>query len=185
LLGTLLCFLAAYMLVPSSGTWDVGPTYYFAVVPVLVPLAVRGLSFLREQLSRFEPRLGALAGALALSLLFVSWSSVAPLRMFRLSKLCTDIRAPWRTIAASKIGNAIVIAPPARQRHAAGYYHGYPYEVRTGPDTVALLTQPLDAAELEEARRFLGPTLPVYEVVYSPGLSRKEGRAAYEMKRVR
>jgi len=59
-----------------------------------------------------------------------------------------------------------VLVPPARNRHAPGYSHGYPYEVATGPSTKALLAQPLDEAETEAVRRFLGPKLPVYRLLY-------------------
>jgi hypothetical protein len=166
LLSSLLCFVLAYTLVPSSGTWDVGPTYYFAIVPILVPLMVRGIHFVHAACRDHAPRLVPLAGALSLSVIAIAWSGAAPLQLQRLARLCSDIRAPWRAVATSGIGNAIVIVPPARNRHAPGYSHGYPYEIKTGPNTVAKLAQPLDEAETEDVRRFLGLGLPVYRLVY-------------------
>lgn len=185
LIGSVGAFVIAYSLVPSSGTWDVGPTYYFATVPLLVPLMVRGLRFVRTACAERAPQLVPLAGALSVALVAVAWSGPAPLRLQRLALLCHEIRAPWRAVAKSGIGDAIVVVPPARSRNAAGYSHGYPYRIETGPGTVARLVHPLNATELEEVRRFVGPELPVYDLVYSGSASHKKGRAVFELRRGR
>lgn len=183
LVGSLASFVVAYSLVPSSGTWDVGPTYYYAAVPLVIPLMVRGLRFVRVACIEHAPRLVPLAGALSVALIAIAWSGAAPLRLQRLARLCYEIRAPWRAVAKSGIGDAIVVVPPARSRNAAGYSHGYPYEIKTGPGTVARLVHPLNAAELEEVRRFVGPDLPVYELHYMGTSPKKQGHSVFELRR--
>ncbi|HEY1812242.1 MAG TPA: glycosyltransferase family 39 protein [Kofleriaceae bacterium] len=147
--ATLLCFVAFYVIVPFAGTWDVGPTYYFALAPVLIPLAVRGIGAWRHY--KITPWL--VTCGLAVALL-----AIAPIRAIHLGELGAQIRRPWDTIASAHLGRAIVLVPSLEQRRAPGWAHGYPYTIGD-----VHLISPHNQHELDEARQALGD-LPVYQL---------------------
>lgn len=174
-------FVLFYALIPSAGTWDVGPTYYFAVAPILVGLAVRGVHWVRAAANERWPAIGHFASAFTLVGLVVALASVVPLRFVRLAALAGEIRKPWDAIAESAIGDAIVVLPPYKERLAAGYALGFPYEVPTGPSTRARLIAPNDEAELKEARSVLGSGLPVYYLMADQALFELEGQRRFKV----
>jgi len=150
-----------YFVVLNTGTWDVGPTYYLAVAPWMVLLAVRGLRAMATTL------VGPAFLPAALQALFIvgpiaAWLTVVPLRALRLGTLAHEANAPWHAVAASGVGDAILVVPYGAQMGAAGYALGYPYEIRTGPRTRVRVCRPRSSQELLEARAWLGPELPVY-----------------------
>ncbi len=163
-------YLVCYLFVPYAGTWDVGPTYYYALVPLLVPLAVRGVSGLRAWLAAhattFAPAAvarravgwGVLAG------LVVAATAIAPMRADYIGSLAAEIRAPWEAIEHADLGPAIVIVPPAAQRHAPGWAFGYPYTLTSARGATVQLIAPADQHDLEQAVAFLGPK-PIYMLV--------------------
>jgi hypothetical protein len=153
-------YVLGYSPIASGGTWDVGPTYYFVVAPLLVALAVRGVRASRNlfpgdtpgrRFVSFIPIIGLGIGMLTL----------VPLHLLRLGVLAREIEAPWRAIADADLGNSVVILPSATQLRAAGYSLGYPYEVHT-PRGIAHLIRPFTLDELSVARRYLGEALPTY-----------------------
>ncbi|HWZ90780.1 MAG TPA: glycosyltransferase family 39 protein, partial [Polyangiaceae bacterium] len=153
-------FTLGYSAIASSGTWDVGPTYYFVLAPLLIALAVRGTRALRS----LPPEGSALRrffGLLPLVGLAVGAITLVPLHLIRLGALTAQIEAPWRAIAQADPGDCIVILPSAVKLHAAGYSLGYPYEVRTRHG-VAHLIRPVTTSEASEARQYLGSALPLY-----------------------
>jgi Dolichyl-phosphate-mannose-protein mannosyltransferase len=147
--ATLLCFVAFYMLVPFAGTWDVGPTYYFALAPVLIPLAVRGVGAWRRY---------SITPWLVMCGLGVALFAIAPIRAIHLGELAAQIRRPWDTIASANLGRAIVVVPPLDARRAPGWAHGYPYTIGD-----VHLIAPHDEHELDEAIEALGEQ-PVYQL---------------------
>jgi len=173
-------FMAAFSLVASTGTWDVGPTYYFAVAPLAVVLAVRGIRALRERMSSFGDGVRFFAW-LPLVGAMVALVTIVPVRFIRLGVLSAEIDAPWRAIAESKLGESIVVLPGAAQMAAAGYLLGYPYEIQSGTGT-AHLVRPHSAPELEDARRFLGMDLPVVQLILDEEAFRRSGVRRYQFK---
>jgi hypothetical protein len=161
---TLGSFVAFYIMVPFAGTWDVGPTYYYAIVPVLIPLAVRGVSALRAWLGAIE-RIGPVAsrmvGWVVIAGIFVAVTAIAPIRAIHLTLLSSEINAPWETIEASDLEDSIIVMPRASLRHAPGWAFGYPYTLTTKRGATVHLIIPSDQKELDEALAFLG-TKPVY-----------------------
>jgi hypothetical protein len=145
-------FMAAYVVVPGPGTWDVGPTYMFVMVPVLVALAVRGAQAIRvaagAHASTFD---WALAAYVALGVV-----SVTPLRLYRVEDLASAIRAPWDAVADSDASGVLVV-PPIRARGAAGWGYGYPYDIDTRKGHMKLV-MPVRREEYDEALQFLGAT---------------------------
>lgn len=158
-------FVLGYVVVPSSGTWDVGPTYYYVCAPLLVAIAVRGVHGLRQLGATHWPALGRFSSALVVVGPLVALVSIVPLHLTRLAALAAEIRAPWDAVAESGVGDAIVLVTPYSERFPAGYALGYPYEIPTGATTRARLISPENSAELDAARSVLGPTLPVYRIV--------------------
>jgi Dolichyl-phosphate-mannose-protein mannosyltransferase len=152
-------FLFAYIFVPYPGTWDFGPTYYFALVPILVPLAVRGVSALRT----FDKRIANGVGWTVLAGMFVAVTAIAPMHLIHLGQLSAQIREPWQLIEASDIGPAIVLVPPIAQRRAPGWAHGYPFELTDSRGASIRLIAPTTQRELEEAIAYLGAK-PVYQL---------------------
>jgi hypothetical protein len=150
-------------LLASSGVWDVGPAYFVPLAPLLIAVAARGLQVLRG-----ADELGARWRRAATWVAVVGTATgllvVTPLRLVRLRALTTEMGAPWRAIAASGIGDAIVALPSGPAIAPVGFSLGYPYEVATGPSTRARLCRPFDADELRAARAFLGERLPVYRL---------------------
>jgi hypothetical protein len=161
---TLGSFVTFYIIVPFPGTWDVGPTYYYAVVPVLIPLAVRGVSALRTWLRAIAP-VGAVASRMVgwgvIAGLFVAVAAIAPVRAIHLATLSTEIKAPWQAIEDSDLEDSIVIVPRTDLRRAPGWAFGYPYTLTTARGGTVHLIIPTDQRELEQAVAFLGPQ-PVY-----------------------
>ncbi len=163
---TLASFVAFYIIVPFPGTWDVGPTYYYAVVPVLVPLAVRGVSALRSWSRSVEPYGDTASRAIGWAVLLgivIAMVAIAPIRAIHISMLSSEITAPWETIEASEIEDSIVIVPRTDQRRAPGWAFGYPYTITTTRGHTVHLIIPTTQKELAEAIAFLGPQ-PVYTI---------------------
>ncbi|MCC6901927.1 MAG: glycosyltransferase family 39 protein [Polyangiaceae bacterium] len=158
-------FVLGYVVVPSSGTWDVGPTYYYVCAPLLVAITVRGVHGLRELGATDWPALSRFLSAIVVVGPIVALVSIVPLHLTRLAALSSEIRAPWDAIAQSGVGDAIVLVTPFGERLPAGYALGYPYEIPTGATTRARLISPENDGELDAARNVLGTTLPVYRIV--------------------
>jgi hypothetical protein len=158
---TLGSFFAFYIIVPFAGTWDVGPTYYYAIVPVLIPLAVRGVSTLRTWLGAIGPVASRMSGWVVVAGMVVAVTAIAPIRAINLTMLASEIRAPWETIEASDLEDSIVIVPRLDARRAPGWAFGYPYTLTTARGATVHLIVPTNQKELDQAVAFLGPK-PVY-----------------------
>lgn len=162
---TLGSFVAFYVLVPFAGTWDVGPTYYYAVVPILIPLAVRGVSALRDWLGAIHARARRGVGWAVIAGTVVALTAIAPVRAINLSSLASEIRAPWDVVEASDLPDSIVIIQPAAIRKAPGWAFGYPYTLTTARGGTAHLILPGSQKDFVDAAKFLGP-LPVYALQF-------------------
>jgi hypothetical protein len=160
---TLGSFVAFYLLVPFSGTWDVGPTYYYAVVPVLIPLAVRGVSALRMRLTAVDATAARMVSWGVIAGTFVAVTAIAPIRAVNLTELAAQIRAPWDLIEASDLEDSIVIVQPANARRAPGWAFGYPYTLTSARGATVHLILPGSQQDLVQATAFLGP-LPIYSL---------------------
>jgi hypothetical protein len=177
-LSLLATFAVAYTLVASPGTWDVGPTYYFAIAPLVVVLVVRGIRALRTRMIavpsgvRFVGWLPVVGGCVAMV-------TIAPMHLVRLSVLSAEIDAPWRAVAESDLGESIVVVP--LRRAAAGYALGFPYEIKTKTGT-AHLVRPDSPASLDDARQFLGASLPVFQLAFDEETFRRDGLRRFEIK---
>jgi hypothetical protein len=147
-------FLLGFVLVPAPGTWDVGPTYAFFVVPVLVALATRGVHRIWT-LCEDRPRRAQLEWALT-AFLALGLVTTTPLRLARIANLAAAIRAPWDFVAASRAGGAVIVVPPTGGRGAPGWGYGYPYEIKTADGKTSKLIRPLGRAEYDEAMAYLG-----------------------------
>jgi hypothetical protein len=180
--STIAVFALTHTVALSTGTWDVGPTYYLPIAPVLVIAAVRGLVAVREQLPATSLGRRAL-GWLPVAGTCVALLTVVPIRFVRLNVLAAEIAAPWKLVAESRLGDAIVMVPGFKQMEAPAYALGYPYQVPSGEGT-AYLVRPQSAAELEEARRFLGARLPVYLLVFDRAEFEASGVRRYAIRRV-
>ena len=161
---TLGSFVAFYIIVPFPGTWDLGPTYYYALVPVVIPLAVRGVSASRAWLGTIAsigPVASRMVGWIVIVGMVVAVTAIAPIRAIHITTLASEIRAPWEVIEASDIADSIVIVPRPETRKAPGWAQGYPYTLTSARGATVHLIMPSDQHELEEAVAFLGPK-PVY-----------------------
>jgi hypothetical protein len=175
--AALFSYLAFFMLVFGSGVWDIGPGYYFACVPLLVPLFVRGIAALR----RLAPGVPArAAGWLVIVGAVTAWTTIAPRHALHLAILAREIRAPWEAVEESGIGEANVVVPDISRRLAAGWGFGYPYTIATSATTRAHLLQPLTRAEYDAAIRYLGQR-PVYTLVPHGQSFQRSGRRAFEI----
>jgi hypothetical protein len=143
-------FFAAYVVVPGPGTWDVGPTYMFLMLPVFVSLAVRGAQAIRVTAGE-RARLvdWSLAVYVALGVI-----TVTPLRLYRVEDVASAIQSPWDAVASSDATGALIV-PNIRARAAAGWGYGYPYEIDTHAGRVKLM-MPVRREEYDEAMQFLG-----------------------------
>lgn len=165
--SSLVSFILFYVLVPYPGTWDVGPSYYYALFPLLVPLATRGISALRDWFAKHDTTLvarravswGVLGG------MVVCVTAIAPMHLSEISALATEIQAPWEMIERADIGAAIVIVPPGPQRKAPGWAFGYPFTLTSARGETVQLISPHDQAELDEAIVYLGRK-PVYQLEF-------------------
>jgi Dolichyl-phosphate-mannose-protein mannosyltransferase len=173
-------FAIAYTLLPTTGTWDVGPTYYLATAPLLVVLAVRGIRVLRERL-RAVPEGARFVGWLPVAGAAVAIITIVPVHLTRLSMLSAVIDAPWRAVVEAQLGESIVVVPGHMKMGAAGYALGYPYEIRSGTGT-AHLVRPRSQSELDEARQFLGMSLPVVQLVFDEEAFRRDGARHYQVR---
>jgi len=168
-------YMLFYMLVPfPGGTWDVGPTYYYAAMPLLIPLAVRGVSALRVRLATIDPIAPRAVAWVVLCGLVVGVTAIAPIRAIHVTSLSTEILAPWETIEASDIGPAIVVLPSSTQRHAPGWAFGHPYTLTDRHGELVQLIIAEDQHQLDEAMPFLGPK-PVYTLQLAKDLYTKSG----------
>jgi len=167
--------LLGYSLAASSGTFDVGPTYYYLAAPCYLLLAMRGA--LRLELALI-PRLRPIITWAGLVALPVAWLTVVPLRVLRLVRLSQAISAPWSFLAESDLTEGLVVVPSFAALHAAGYALGYPYEVRTRAGVVKLI-RPESRAELAEAVRFLHYTGPVYQLQFDEPRFQSDGTRRY------
>jgi len=181
-LSTVLVFGATHMLLASVGTWDVGPTYCFPVVPLLVVLAVRGLKGLRALVPEGSFVRAAL-GWVPVAGACLAFCTVVPIRCLRLATLAVEIEAPWKAVADARLGEAIVVLPSAFDLAQAAYALGYPYAIESGPGK-AHLVRPHSPGELEEARRALGVALPVYALSLDSSLFQSLGVRRYALRRL-
>ncbi|MEO8843544.1 MAG: glycosyltransferase family 39 protein [Kofleriaceae bacterium] len=177
---TLGSFVAFYILVPFPGTWDVGPTYYYAIVPVLIPLAVRGVSSLRAWLTPIDARAGRMVGWVVIAGMVVAVTVIAPIRAINLAALSAEIRAPWDVIEGSDLEDSIVIVPPADARKAPGWAFGYPYTLTTKRGATVHLILPGTQKQFAEAVNFLGQ-LPVYQLVFDSQQFAETGTRAFSL----
>ena len=150
--------LIGYSLMASSGTFDVGPTYYYLVAPYYLLLALRG--GLRVKLALERKYRGLVAWA-SIVVVPIAWLTVVPMKAVRLKELASAINAPWSFLAASNLSQGIVVVPTFQRLHAAGYALGYPYEVQTRSGTLQLV-RAQSATELADAARVLQRTGPIY-----------------------
>lgn len=178
LLVTVGIHLVGYSIVASSGTFDVGPTYYYLVAPCYLLLAIRGALRVKLTLARKHRSLATWAGV---AILPVVWLTVVPIRVVRLEELTTAIDAPWDFLAASKLSQGLVIVPPFKKLHAAGYALGYPYEVATEAGTLHLI-RPKSPAELADAARSLHYSGPVYRLEMDDQSFQEDGSRRYALR---
>jgi len=154
-------YIVFYLLVPFPGTWDVGPTYYYALMPVLIPLAVRGVSALRDRGAKLGAGVPRAVSWLVLGGIVVATTAIAPMRAIHITELSTQILKPWELIEASDLGPSIVVVPGSLQRRAPGWAFGHPYTLTSARGATIELIAPHDQHALEDALRFLGPK-PLY-----------------------
>ncbi|MEO6772125.1 MAG: glycosyltransferase family 39 protein [Kofleriaceae bacterium] len=155
-------YVVFYTLVPfPMGTWDVGPTYYYAVMPALIPLAVRGVWAVRARVVTIDARAPRLVAWIVLAGLVVATTAIAPIRAIHVTELSSEILKPWELIEASDLGPSIVVVPGSLQRRAPGWAFGYPYTLTSARGAIIQMVAPYDHKALEDALRFLGPK-PLY-----------------------
>jgi hypothetical protein len=135
-------FLIVFVIVPATGTWDVGPTYGFVLVPILVAVATRGVQWMARVAPAATP--WAVCAFVAFGLV-----TMTPLRFARLAELCAQIRAPWEAIAQSH-AKGLVVVPGIRARAAAGWAYGHPFTIETKGGTATLIT-PRSRRDYDEA----------------------------------
>jgi hypothetical protein len=145
-------FFAVFVIVPAPGTWDVGPTYGFVLVPILVACAARGV----HRLSQSNAATPATQHSAVAAFVALGWITTTPLRLMRLEQLCAEIRAPWDALTESNATGPVVV-PGIHARAAAGWGYGYPPEIQTRAGTVTLM-QPWNRREYDDAMRSLGAT---------------------------
>lgn len=161
LLASTTCFFAAYWLLPTSGTWDIGPTYYFAIAPFIIVFVTLGVGALGQFATgrlRRAVRWSCIVGCAT------AWLTIVPLHWLSISELSTEVDKPWEAIRSADLGDAIVVVPSSGARRAAGYALGYPYRIATGPTTTAYLIMPSTREELNEAIRYFGHERPAYQL---------------------
>jgi hypothetical protein len=154
-------YVVFYLIVPYPGTWDVGPTYYYAIVPLLIPLAVRGVSSLRVRTATLAPTAPRAISWLVLCGLAVATTAIAPIRAIHITELASQILSPWELIESSDLGPSIVLVPGSLLRKAPGWAFGHPYTLTSRTGGLVQLIIPEDQHALDEAVKFLGPK-PVY-----------------------
>ena len=167
--------LIGYSTMASSGTFDVGPTYYYLVAPCYLLLAIRGGLRVQMVLGRKHRHLLAWASLVVIP---VAWLTVVPMKAMRLKALASAIDAPWAFLAASNLNQGLVIVPPFKEMRAAGYGLGYPYEVATRTGALHLV-RPLSAQELADAARALHYTGPVYRLDFDEAAFQADGSRSY------
>jgi hypothetical protein len=175
--ATLVSYLVFFLIVPFGGTWDVGPTYYYPLMPVLVPLAVRGVASLRAH-ARLVVGWATLVGVV------ITVTSVFPMRAAHLSELSWEITAPWDMIERSNIGPAIVIVPAIDQRRAPGWAHGHPYTLTTDHGDRVDLISVASERELADAIAYLG-NKPVYLLVLDRDYYQATGHRRFTLQPVK
>jgi hypothetical protein len=168
------------LLLATSGVPDIGPAYLIPIAPLLIVMGARGLQVIvrSADLGGRIRRMAVWTCALGC---MTGWLVIMPLRLVRLHALTSEMTVPWRTVAQSGIGDAVVVVPFGSAMGAAGYNLGYPYEVPTGPHTRANLCRPRDVHELDAARAFLGPTLPVYRLQLDVDSLERQGVRRYAL----
>ncbi|MEP6863883.1 MAG: glycosyltransferase family 39 protein [Deltaproteobacteria bacterium] len=155
-------YVVFYLIVPfPMGTWDVGPTYYYALMPVLIPLAVRGVWALRARVASIDPRAPRLVAWIVLGGIVVATTAIAPIRAVHVAELSSQILSPWQTIEDSDLGPSIVLVPGSQLRRAPGWAFGHPYTLTTRTGATVQLIIPEDRHALDEAVKFLGAK-PLY-----------------------
>lgn len=167
-------FWLGWIFIPVPGTWDVGPTYTYVLVPILFPLFGRGIAALVTTATKLATDARALVHWALVATVVAAAVSTTPLRFARLTVLADEIQAPWDTVARAPIGECVVVAPPAIARAAAGWGYGYPYEIPTGETTKAHLFMPLNRAEYEAGRPHL-PAVPTYALQLDGPQSIRDG----------
>jgi hypothetical protein len=154
-------YVVFYLIVPFPGTWDVGPTYYYAILPFLIPLAVRGVSSLRVRTAPLAASAPRAVSWLVICGLGVAITAIAPIRAIHITELASQILSPWELIEASDLGPSIVLVPGNLLRKAPGWAFGHPYTLTSHTGNLVQLIIPEDQHALDEAVKFLGPK-PVY-----------------------
>lgn len=170
--------LFGYALMASSGTFDVGPTYYYLVAPCYLLLAIRGA--LRVKLMLARKYRGVMTCA-CVAIVPVAWLTIVPMRAIRLKELAVAINAPWDFLARTNLRRGLVIVPTSRKMHAAGYALGYPYEVATNAGTLQLI-RPKTPTELADAMLFLHYTGPVYRLELDESAFQLDGSRRYALR---
>lgn len=169
--------LLGYSLMASSGTFDVGPTYYYLVAPCYLLLAIRGGLRVQMVLARKHRNLVVWASLVVVP---VAWLTVVPMKAMRLKGLAAAIDAPWAFLADRDLNQGLVIVPPFKTMRAAGYGLGYPYEVATRSGTLRLI-RPSSAQELADAARALHYTGPVYRLELDEAAFESDGSRNYRL----
>jgi hypothetical protein len=173
--------LVAVSLLANTGVPELGAAYLVPIAPFLVMLAVRGLQAIARA-GQVGPRLGRFVLWTCVVGVGTGWAFVMPLRLARLRALTAELEVPWRTVAASGIGDAIVIVPAGAAMGAVGRALGFPYEIATGPTTRARLCRLFQEDELPAVRAFLGKDLPVYRLLLDQEAAR-QGTRRYRLER--
>jgi 4-amino-4-deoxy-L-arabinose transferase-like glycosyltransferase len=175
-------FVLCMSFIYSSGTWDFGPTYYFVCVPLLIPIAIRGLHWLwSEAKAACAPTLARAIGWTPIVGLALCLLTVGPLRLVSIAMLAKEVRAPWELIARQTKGNVLVALPPPFTS-AVGWAFGYPYTIENGRETTAKLFYATSAQERADAVRFLGAELPQYELTRDERQFADTGRRVYSLR---
>ncbi len=172
--------LLGYSLVASSGTFDVGPTYYYLVAPCYLLLAIRGGLRIQLALAAKHRRIITRAAVTAIP---IAWLTVVPTKAMRLKELATTIDAPWSFLASTQLSQGLVVVPPFKTMRCAGYALGYPYEVRTQAGTLNLI-RPDNPEELLNASHYLHYSGPIYALELDEKAFQGRGVRRYELRRL-
>jgi hypothetical protein len=152
---------------------------------LLVPVAVRGVSWLRDWVAAHDATRSAAraVGWLVLLGLVVAATATFPMRAIHIAELSAEIRSPWETIEASDIGPAIVAVPAMDERRAPGWAFGHPYTLTTKRGDRVDLISPASERELLDAIAYLG-TKPVFVLVLDKETYMRTGHRRFTLEPV-